>query len=272
MKAPRVSVLMPIHNGEPFLQEAMQSVIDQTLSDWELVAVLDRCTDKSEQIVRQFRDDRIRVFELPPPGGFPYALNFGLTQCRAEFVARLDQDDLCVPTRLEKQFEIMTQRPAVAVIGTSAQIIDESSRIVGFRSVVTGVRSVCLALLRRNQLIHPSVMLRRSVILELGGYDPGASPIFEDYELWLRVVGRSEIDNIAEPLIAYRRHSRQQSRGSRLSSPALDTLSKSRRQAGTHLGVPGFALHLFDAYWFLTQVVHWLLVVGWRRPRGARAN
>jgi GT2 family glycosyltransferase len=271
MTALRVSVLMPIHNGQAFLHEAVQSVVDQTLSDWELVAVLDRCTDNSEQIIRQFQDDRIRVFEAPSPGGFAVALNFGLSQCRADLVARLDHDDVCMPNRLAEQSEILAQRPALALLGTYAQIIDESSRIIGLRSVATGVRSVGFALLWRNQLIHPSVMFRRSVILNVGGYDPNAWPIFEDYDLWLRVVGHGEIDNLIEPLIAYRRHTRQWSRVSRLSSLALATLSKSRRQAGSWLGVPGFALQLLDAYWFLTQMIHRVFVVGWKgRPRAVQ--
>lgn len=272
MTEPAVSVLLPIHNGSPFLREAVQSVVDQSFTDWELVAVLDRCTDNSEQVIRKFGDDRIRIFDMTPPGGFANALNFGLKQCRAELVARLDQDDVCLPNRLEKQLDTLARRPDLALLGTSARIMDESSQIVGFRTVITGVKALGMALLRRNQFIHPSVIFRKKLILDLGGYDPGAAPIFEDYDLWLRVVGHGDIDNLAEPLIAYRRHSRQQSRGSRLCAPSLNTLSRSRRKAGAYLGVPKLGLLLFDLYWFLTQLVHRIFVVRWKRPRTAPAS
>jgi glycosyltransferase involved in cell wall biosynthesis len=272
MTQPRVSILLPIRNGEPYLREAVQSVVDQTFTDWEMVAVLDGSTDGSDRVVESFQDSRIRLFRMAPPGGFPYTLNFGLKRCRAELVARMDQDDICFPNRLGRQVAAFDSRPALAVLGTSAQIVDESSKVVGERSVVTGVRRVGTALLWRNQLIHPSVMFRRKLILDLGGYDPASSPIFEDYELWLRVVSRGEVDNLGEPLLKYRRHSRQQSRGSRLFAQALATLSRSRREAGKYLGLPGFALGLLDLYWLLTQVVHRIFVVGWPRPGTAHAD
>jgi glycosyltransferase involved in cell wall biosynthesis len=188
------------------LHDAVQSIVDQTFSDWELVAVLDGCTDGSEGVIEGFQDSRIKLFRMTAPGGFPYTLNFGLKQCRGELVARMDQDDISLPSRLERQIAVFDSRPALAVLGTSAQIVDESSRVVGYRRVVTGVRRVGLTLLWRNQLIHPAVMFRRSLILELGGYDPASSPIFEDYDLWLRAVGLGEVDNLEDSLLKYRRH------------------------------------------------------------------
>lgn len=269
MTEPRVSILLPIRNGEPYLHDAVQSIVDQTFSDWELVAVLDGCTDGSEGVIEGFQDSRIKLFRMTAPGGFPYTLNFGLKQCRGELVARMDQDDISLPSRLERQIAVFDSRPALAVLGTSAQIVDESSRVVGYRRVVTGVRRVGLTLLWRNQLIHPAVMFRRSLILELGGYDPASSPIFEDYDLWLRAVGLGEVDNLEDSLLKYRRHGKQQSRGSRLFAQSLTTLSRSRRNAGKYLGVPGFALRLLDLYWLTTQVVHRIFVVGWVRPNAA---
>ncbi len=258
---PAISVLMPIRNGEPYLRAAVQSVIGQTFEDWELIAVLDGCTDNSEQVIKEFRDQRIRVFHMAPPGGFPYTLNFGLEQCRADLVARMDQDDICEPNRLAVQIAEFANRPSLAVLGSSATLIDQDSSVIGFRSVVTGPRRVALSLLWRNQLIHPAVAFRRSLVMELGGYDPRSSPIFEDYDLWLRVVGRGEVDNLPEPLLRYRRHGSQQSRGSRLFPRALATLARSRHQAGAYLRVPGPLLSLLDSYWFMTQVVHRVFVV-----------
>ena len=94
---------MPIHNGEQFVAEAIQSLIAQTHTNWELVAVLDGCTDETEAAIRRFRDSRLRMIPLTPPGGFARALNYGLEHCQSELVARLDHDDVSLPTRLERQ-------------------------------------------------------------------------------------------------------------------------------------------------------------------------
>jgi glycosyltransferase involved in cell wall biosynthesis len=263
---PLVSVLMPIRNGERYLAEAVESVIGQTLQDWELVAVLDGCTDNSEAVVRGFADARIRVLSLPESAGFPRALNKGLGQCRGDLVARFDQDDVCMPTRLERQVSVLNERAELAVIGSAAEIIDESSRIVGFLAVRTGVRRLRLGLLLRNQLIHPSVMFRRSIVVELGGYDPQASPIFEDYDLWLRMLTRGDIDNLREPLISYRRHAGQQSRGSTLSRRAMRTVSESRRRAALQGGVPLMAVKAMEFAWLIGQIRHEVVVA---RRRGS---
>ena len=272
MKKPLVSVLMPIRNGERYLREAIQSIVDQSLEDWELVAVLDGCTDNSEKIVLAFPDQRIRVFHMKEPGGFPRTLNFGLDQCSAELVARMDQDDLCEKGRLATQVKAFATRPSLVVLGTSARTIDEASVITGLRAVVSGSRRVALSLLLRNQLIHPSVMFRRSVVIDLGGYDPASSPIFEDYDLWLRAIVRGDVDNLGEPLLRYRRHAGQQSRGSRLFPRALATLSRSRHEAGKYLHIPGLLLSLLDLYWLVTQVIHRIFVVQRQRTRQARTG
>lgn len=262
MSQPKVSVLMPIRNGEQYLREAVRSIVDQSFEDWELIAVFDGCTDNSEDVVNQFRDARIRALRLSPPGGFPYALNFGLRQCEGDLIARMDQDDVSERDRLGTQVDVFEKRPALVVLGTSAQLINEMSAPIGHRSVVTGSRRVAMSLLWRNQLVHPSVMFRKSVVIGLGGYDPRSSPIFEDYDLWLRVIGVGEVDNLPAPLLRYRRHGTQQSRGSRLFPGSLATLSRSRHRAGRQLGVPEFLLRLLDAYWFLTQLAHRIVVAG----------
>jgi glycosyltransferase involved in cell wall biosynthesis len=264
-----VSVLMPIRNGESFLEEAMDSLRQQTLRNWELVAVLDGSTDNSEAILRRYADHRVRVFSLPRPGGFAAALNFGLANCRAEYVARFDQDDVCLPHRLEAQLEVLAGRPDLVVLGGEAQLCDETSRIVGKRSVPSGPRRVQLRLLLRNQMIHPAVMFRRSVIAELGGYRSEAAPMFEDYDLWLRVLGYGEVDNLAQPLIKYRIHRGQQSRRSTLSRTAMATVSQSRRLAARRLGTPQVAVRAMELAWLAGQVRHELVVVNRRRQPSA---
>jgi glycosyltransferase involved in cell wall biosynthesis len=255
---------MAIHNGERFLAEAVSTLIEQTMEDWELVAVLDGCTDRSETILREFSDRRIRIVPLGEPGGFARALNLGLGECRAELVARLDHDDGCLPARLERQSTVLTNRSYLTALGSSAQIINESSRVVGYRFVMTGVRAIRFGLLWRNQVMHSSVMFRRSAILALGGYDLRTAPMFADYDLWLRVIVHGEIDNLREPLVRYRRHRIQMSRSSRLSRIGLRTLGESRRQAAARLGIPWFVSDAFAGAWLLAQVRHELLATARR--------
>jgi glycosyltransferase involved in cell wall biosynthesis len=260
---------MPIHNGEQFVAEAIQSLIAQTHTNWELIAVLDGCTDETEAAIRRFRDSRLRIIPLTPPGGFARALNYGLEHCQSELVARLDHDDVSLPTRLERQVDYLTTRPQLALLGTGAKIIDESGKVVGLRAVTTGVRFVCHGLLWRNQLIHPSVMFRRSLISSLGGYNGDATPILEDYDLWLRVIGHGEIDNLPDPLIAYRRRSGQMSRGSTVSRRSMRTLSRSRHGAARRLGVPRSASYFMELMWLAAQMRHEIRVVN--RNRSNRA-
>src|ERR1019366_6257835 len=110
---PAVSVLMPIHDGERFLREAVDSLQRQTLDSWELIAVLDRCADATRSILEGFGDSRIRVLDGPQPGGISRSLNFGLAQCRAPLVARLDADDVCEPERLAMQQVVLDARAAL---------------------------------------------------------------------------------------------------------------------------------------------------------------
>src|SRR5207302_3594950 len=121
---------------------AIQSLQAQTLPAWELVAVLDGCTDDSYLILSGQRDSRIRIYVSPSRHGIAYSLNKGLSVCRADLVARFDADDLCLPTRLETQVSELSRRPSLGVLGSSARIIDENSRVIGFRAAPRGPRRI----------------------------------------------------------------------------------------------------------------------------------
>jgi glycosyltransferase involved in cell wall biosynthesis len=249
---PLVSILMPVFNGERFLQEAISSLEKQTCRAWELIAVLDGCSDTSELILRDQQDPRIRIITLPSRQGISRALNQGLAACRCELVARFDADDICMPERLETQIEVLRKRPSVAVLGSAAILIDQNSRAVGSRLVRTGTRRIRLGLLFRNQLIHPSVMFRRSIVVKAGGYDEQSDRL-EDYVLWLRLLTLSEIDNLSKPLIAYRLHPGQFTQWSTLGNQPIQVLADSRSRALAHAGFPRLAARPLQALWLLGQ-------------------
>jgi glycosyltransferase involved in cell wall biosynthesis len=247
---PEVSVLMPIHNGERYLSEAVESVQQQTLKSWELVAVLDRCTDASRSILASFGDSRIRLVDGPQPGGLPRTLNFGLAQCRAPLVARLDADDVCEPERLAMQKQVLDARAVLVAVGSSAILIDADSLVIGSRAVVCGTGRLRRRLLWRNALIHPSVMFRREPVLALGGYAEDAS-LTQDYELWLRIAALGDIDNLPVPLVRYRVHSGQMS--SARYHPPFGMHLKARMTLAERCGISSAGTLFRHAAWMIRQ-------------------
>jgi glycosyltransferase involved in cell wall biosynthesis len=249
---PVVSVLMPIFNGERFLPEAIRSLQNQTLRAWELVAVLDGCTDSSQAVLSERQDPRIQIVSLPARRGIGHALNQGLAACRSELVARFDADDVCMPTRLEAQVAALLKRPSVGALGTPAILIDENSKPIGLRAVHSGVRRIRIGMLIRNQLIHPTVMFRRSLVIKAGGYHERV-PVAQDYELWLRLLSLAEIDNLSDPLIAYRLHPGQITLEPTTTDQTRQVLAESRRRAVGNMGVPTFLAGPLSAIWLAAQ-------------------
>jgi glycosyltransferase involved in cell wall biosynthesis len=252
---PRVSVLLPVRNGAAYLPEAVSSVMQQTLEEWELVAVLDGCTDASEAILREAGDARIRVVTMRTKGGVAWALNAGLSVCAAPLVARLDADDACREDRLERQLAEFARRPELGVVGSAATVMDERSRPCGERAVPIGPDAVGHRLLWRNALIHPSTVFRRDLVIAAGGYDERFCRL-QDYDLWLRLIPMAVLDNIDDPLIRYRLHAGQHSRGRLLSRGDVARLHHSRIAAGRALGRPRLEGWVQSSAWAIGQVRH----------------
>lgn len=210
---PRVTVLMTVYNGLPYLPEAVESVLHQTVEDVELLIIDDASTDGSIECVRRFSDPRIRLVCNERNLGQARSLNRGLELARAPYVARLDQDDVCLPDRLQRQVTFLEQRPEVAVVGTWVYYVSPAGRkmrIVGMRIDDRGAFLGAL-LTYATPFGHPTVMFRRDVVRGLGGYDPSFAPC-EDYALWSRLARqRHGAVVIPRPLLMLRLHDRQQS-------------------------------------------------------------
>jgi len=207
--SPRVTVLIAAHNGGSALHEAVRSVLAQTYTDFELLLVDDASTD--DAVCTLPDDPRIRVIANKHNAGQIPSLNRGLREARGEFVARLDHDDLCLPTRLESQVELLDRSPETALAATWFDIVDERNRrwarvrprMETFADFAAGI------LVDRLPLAHPTLMFRHSVVLHLGGFDEtlGAA---EDKDLYRRLVlGRHEARVVPEVLVLYRRHEAQ---------------------------------------------------------------
>jgi hypothetical protein len=203
---PQVSVLMPVRDGERWMSASIDSVLRQTLTDFELIIVNDGSVDRTPAILESYalRDQRIRVIHTDRKG-VAVALNHGLAQARAALTARLDADDLCVPYRLEKQVQFLSCWPDVALLGSWAEMIDENGKILRQIKPKTRHHDLVALLERRNPFVHSSIMMRTAVARALGGYRT-AFEAAEDYDLWLRICKTNQVANLAEFLIQYRQH------------------------------------------------------------------
>src|SRR4051812_303703 len=181
---PKVSILIPVFNGMPYLRQCIESVFAQMLEHWECVIVNDGSTDDTAEFLGTIDDERIIILNQEN-GGISAAVNHGLEHCRAPYVARLDADDIALPTRLNEQLAYLEAHPEVALVGT--QVAPMGARGAGSSlNLPTTHDAIMGALLAaRHAVAHSAVMIRRDVLQRIGGY--WSLPYGEEYDLMLRV-------------------------------------------------------------------------------------
>ena len=197
---------MPVRDGAHWLGEAIASLQDQTLSDFELIIIDDGSADESPQIMDAYsrRDPRIYPIRQQRLGLVP-ALNRGLAESRGQLIARLDADDRAHPLRLQRQSLYLEGNPEVGLLGTWADKIDESGSIHGSLKPPTRPEKLASLLARTNPFVHSSIMLRKSVLQTVGIYRPAFEGA-EDYDLWIRMSEVTKAANLPECLLQYRIH------------------------------------------------------------------
>ena len=199
---PLVSVVMPVYNALPFLQQSIESIVGQTLEDFELVILNDCSTDASGDLLREWEqnDSRIRVYHGTHRLGLCKSSNFVASKARAQIIARMDADDISDNDRLRRQFETLKENADVVLVGTLSDGIDETGRMVRSRD-----RS---RIVRRSPFPpfpHGSVMFRRTAFEDVGGYHAGTDG-FEDRDLFLRLATRGRVVTLPDVLYHYRYH------------------------------------------------------------------
>ncbi len=200
---PQISILLCVHNGERTVEQAINSLLAQTFKDFELIVINDGSTDSTLAQLEKFQDPRIFIQSIPRRG-LTKALNVGLAQCRGEFIARVDADDVALPNRLERQAVFLNKHRSVGVIGTGYEILTENgSRKRATVPLLETDYEIKQALPKFNPFHHGSVMIRRQILIEEGGYDENFK-LAQDYELWLRLSGRCQMANIGEVLMVRR--------------------------------------------------------------------
>jgi glycosyltransferase involved in cell wall biosynthesis len=203
---PKITVLMPVFNGGRFLREAVESILRQTFGDFEFLIVNDGSYDDTADILKEYRDPRIRVVHNEENLGLVASLNRGIDLAGGEYVARMDCDDISLPVRLARQVEYLDAKPSCAVVAVMVKMIDEDGIECGDwvdDRRTPSFAKICRFLPKANCIAHPGVMIRKSV---LTGYRYNKSQCAsEDYDLWLRMCADGlVIDKIAEPLLRYR--------------------------------------------------------------------
>ena len=207
MHTPVISVLMAIYNGERFAKEAIESILDQTFTDFELILIDDCSTDNTLQIMKQYDDPRIVIIENERNLGLAKSLNRGLDVARGKYIARMDADDISIPDRFSKQIDFLEKHFDIDVCGSWIKSIDinGNSIIFGESKFPLSSNMINCYLLFDNPIAHPTVMFRKRIFQKIDKFNPEFI-VAQDYDLWTRTIEHFKISNIPEFLLNYRRH------------------------------------------------------------------
>lgn len=207
--SPRVTVLMSVYNGQRYLREAIDSILNQTFRDFEFLIINDGSTDGSRNIILSYDDHRIRLVDNPVNIGLTKSLNRGLALSRGTLIARQDADDVSHANRLENQVEFMDTHPNFVLLGTQARYIDAKGRLIRNRMLSRAITKFGMQwqLMCSSSFIHTSVMFRKEVVWDrFHGYDENFVKR-QDFELWSRIAFIYPVANLPHALVDFRVHS-----------------------------------------------------------------
>ena len=222
--SPAISVLMSVHNGERYLRAAIDSILNQTFTDFEFVIVDDASKDSAPKILQEYakRDSRVHLITNERNLGLTASLNRGLRECRGEFVARMDADDVCVPQRFGHQIDFMESHLDSVAVGGQIIAIDPYGVPMFDSDFPLSHDLIVDRLLKADGgvLVHPCVLMRKSAMSRIGGYDERFRTA-QDLDLYLRLASIGKLANLDEVLLMYRQHL------------ASTSISKRKVQVGT---------------------------------------
>ena len=208
--APKISLIMSVYNGEDYLSEAIESVLNQTFKDFELIIINDCSTDKTHEILKRFEelDKRVKVHTNEVNLRLPSSLNKAISYAQGKYIARMDADDICLPERLEKQYEFMEKNPNVALSSCRFMTLKNGVISSGGCGGKCDNESIKALLLVTNPILHPGIIAKADAIRSLL-YDKNFT-CTEDMELWTRfVMAGYDVEIMPEYLMIYRLHDKQ---------------------------------------------------------------
>lgn len=201
-----VSIIMPVHNGEKYIHQSIDSILNQTLKTFELLIIDDNSIDKSMEIAKSFIDKRIRIIKTSGKG-ISQALNKGLAIAKSPFIARMDCDDICEPDRLQKQVEFMIKTPDKDIIGSQVTVVDSDGYYVKTREVNLTDLDIRISLfLGETSISHPTMMMRTNFLNEHKLQYNSKCDLAEDYDLLCRASFLTKFENMNQSLLKYRIH------------------------------------------------------------------
>lgn len=205
---PLITVLMPVYNTEKYVSEAIESILNQTLGDFEFIIIDDASRDGTLDIIKGYNDPRIKLILKPVNTGYTDSLNMGFCLAKAKYIARMDSDDYSLPDRFRKQYLYMEQNPDVIVLGTQYKIIGTETII----SLPVTFEQAKVVSFMQTPVAHPTVFIRKEALTKNSiCYNKEFEPA-EDYDLWVRLMNYGKIENLPEVLLHYRNHELQESR------------------------------------------------------------
>ncbi len=203
---PKVSIIMSVHNSADTLDEAIESIIDQTYTNWELIICDDGSTDSTYQVLENYKakyPDKIILIKNETNMYLPYSLNKCFGESTGEYIARMDGDDYCAPDRFEKQVKFLNECPEYQLVGTQMQRFDKN----GLHDIVTVPEKPDKFMLKKGATFcHATIMMRREAFAAMNGYRVSKMTIrSQDYDMWFRFYSCGfEGYNIQEPLYMVR--------------------------------------------------------------------
>ena len=229
---PKITVLMPAYNAEKYIEKAIESVLGQTFTDFELLIINDGSTDSTEAVIRSFPDPRIRLINQANQG-IAAALNLGLLNAEAGLIARFDADDICGWERLQVQYDFLQMNPDHILVGSDAEYIDRNGEYV-FHCHLPAHSSEEIKRLNpeRCPFIHSAVMFKKDMVLGAGAYNTHAFA-FQDHLLWSKLMRMGKVANLAMPLIRVRLNPESLSIDEKWRTKRFRELKSSAIQAGT---------------------------------------
>jgi glycosyltransferase involved in cell wall biosynthesis len=205
--APLVSVVMSVYNSAAYLAEAIESILHQTYSNFEFIIINDGSNDESLSIIKSYTDNRILSIDNDGNKGLIYSLNKGIDLAKGQYIARMDADDISLPTRLQKQVDFLEANSAIGVC--SSNYIQFNGQLEKHYFAYDRHEEILVHLLFNSSLIHPSLMIRKSCLAQLDKLFDSNFQHAEDYELWSRLIFKCRFANVPDTLIKYRLHKNQ---------------------------------------------------------------
>lgn len=199
---PKVTVIMPVYNGELYLREAIESILSQTFTDFEFLIINDGSIDSTRDIILSYNDPRIRLVNNAVNIGLNKSLNIGINMSKGEYIARMDGDDISIPSRFLKQVEFMDRYTDIGVCGTWVKTFGDGTKSI--HRYPSDINMIKANLIFRPCLAHPSVIIRKKLLLENKLYYNETFYSCQDYEFWTRCACYFFITNIREVLLFYR--------------------------------------------------------------------